>query len=216
MTAPRSGGRRKLEADPAVRARLLAAAAAVLREEGLPALSVARVLDRAGLGTRAFYRHFGSKDELVSAMFLEMARAEVSRLKERMAPCPDPIQAVAAWIDARLDLAFRSDIRSELQQLSVEAQHQMLAAPDLVAPAYRAILRPLVDELARGHDLGFFPGIEPEVDALSIQGVVWSNTEQYWAKTDLDIPDVRARIQEFCLRGLGVAPDTLARLIRDT
>jgi hypothetical protein len=90
----------------------------------------------------------------------------------------------------------------------------MLAGPDLVAPAYREIMRPLVDELAKGRDLGCFPGVEPEIDALAIQGVVWSNTEQYWAKTDFDVPEVRARIQLFCLRGLGVPPDTLAGIIR--
>lgn len=216
MTAPRSGGRRKLEADPAVRAQLLTVATAEVREDGLSALSIARVLERAELGTRAFYRHFGSKDELVAAMFLDMAIAEVIRLRERMAPCPDPIHAVAAWIDARLDLAFRGAVRSELQQMSLEAQQLMLAAPELVAPAYREIMRPLIDELARGRDMGFFPGVEPEIEALSIQGVVWSNTERHWAKTDLGIAELRARIQRFCLRGLGVPPDALAAIIRST
>lgn len=209
----RSGGRPKIEADPAVRAALLAAAADAVRADGLAALSVTRVLERAGLGTRAFYRHFKSKDALVSALFLEMAHAEVVRLRERMASCPDPVGAVAVWIDARLDLAFSSEIRSELQQMSLEAQHQMLAAPDLVAPAYREIMQPLVEQLTRGRDLGYFPGVDPEIEALSIQGVVWSNTEHQWANTDLDKTELRARIQRFCLRGLGVPPDSLAGII---
>ena len=73
-----------------------------------------------------------------------------------MAAAADPVRAVAAWIDGRLDLAFNDEIRSDLRQMSLEAQSQMFAAPELVGPAYREILRPLVEQLARGTDLGLF------------------------------------------------------------
>ena len=92
MTAGRAGGRKKLEPDPQVRSALLSAASKVVREEGVRALSIARVLSRAELGTRAFYRHFDSKDQLVSALFLEMARLEVVRLRQRMAVSSDPVR----------------------------------------------------------------------------------------------------------------------------
>ena len=112
------------------------------------------VLSRTQLSTRAFYRHFESKDQLVAAVFLEMARAEVLRLEQRMSKS-EPVRAVAAWIDGRLDLAFNQQVRSDLRQMSLEAQNQMVAAPELVAPAYREILRPLVEQLTRGKDLGY-------------------------------------------------------------
>ena len=64
-----------------MRTALLSAASKVVREDGVRALSPSpQVLSRAQLGTRAFYRHFDSKDQLVSALFLEMARVEVVRL----------------------------------------------------------------------------------------------------------------------------------------
>ena len=63
--------RKKLDPDPGVRDALVNAAAEIVREEGIAAVSVARVLDRAALSTRAFYRHFDSKDALVSAVFLQ-------------------------------------------------------------------------------------------------------------------------------------------------
>ncbi len=181
----RAGGRRKLEPDPHIHAVILAAAAEVVRTEGVQALSIARVLSRTQLGTRAFYRHFESKDQLVAAVFLEMARAEVVRLEQRMADS-DPVRAVAAWIDGRLDLAFNQQIRSDLRQMSVEAQNQMVAAPELVAPAYREILRPLVEQLARGKDLGIFAEIDPDGEALSIHGVVWTNIERHWGIAQRD------------------------------
>ncbi|WP_428343160.1 TetR/AcrR family transcriptional regulator [Mycobacterium sp.] len=206
-------GRRKLEPDPRVRTAILAAATEIVRNDGVSALSIAQVLSRSQLGTRAFYRHFDSKDELVSALFLEMAGAEVQRLEALMAAAPDAVRAVAAWIDGRLDLAFNVEIRSDLRQLSREAQSQMFAAPELVGPAYREILRPLVELLRRGRDARLFSDIDPEIEALSIQGVVWSNIERQWATAGCDFNEIRDHVQRFCLRGLGVAAKTIQAVV---
>lgn len=209
-----AGGRRKLEPDPHTRALMLAAAAEVVRNEGVQALSIAGVLGVTQLGTRAFYRHFESKDQLVAAVFLKMARAEVVRLEQRMADF-DPVRAVAAWIDGRLDLAFNQQIRSDLRQMSLEAQNQMVAAPELVAPAYREILRPLVKHLTRGKELGIFAEIDPDGEALSIHGVVWTSIERHWGIVQRDPAEIRRRVQSFCLRGLGVAPEAIAAVLND-
>ena len=50
---------------------------------------------------------------------------------------PDAVEAVAAWVDARLDLAFEEHIKSDLRRLSLEAQSQMFASPELIQPACR-------------------------------------------------------------------------------
>jgi AcrR family transcriptional regulator len=210
------GGRRKLEPDPQVRVAILAAASKIIREEGVRAFSIAQVLTRAQLSTRAFYRHFGSKDELVAAVFLGMASVEMLRLRRRMADAPDPVYAVAAWIDGRLELAFNNQIRSDLRAMSEEAQSQMFASPELIGPAYAEILRPLVEQLDRGADAGLFAELNPGVEALSIQGVVWSNTERQWATGDCDPTELRERVQRFCLRGLGVAPGTIDAVLKTT
>ena len=206
------GGRKKLEPNPQVRGAILAAASEIVREDGVGALSIAQVLNRAQLSTRAFYRHFGSKNQLVAALFLEMANVETLRLRQTVEAAPDPIRAVAAWIDGRLELVFNDEVRSDLRKMSLEAQSQMLAAPELVKPAYDEILRPLVEQLERGRDLGLFAGIDPGNDALSIQGVVWSNVEQQWTDVGCTVSELRQRVQRFCLRGLGVAPDTIAEI----
>src|SRR3954469_25965124 len=123
--------RSKLPPDPDTRRAILAAAAACLREQGVQGLSIGAVLQRAQLSTRAFYRHFESKDQLVTAVFLEMARLERRRLKRKMASAADPVDAVVAWIDGRLDLAFDENIKSDLRYLSSEAQSQIFASPAL-------------------------------------------------------------------------------------
>jgi AcrR family transcriptional regulator len=208
-----TGGRKKLEPDPRVRVAILAAASKIVREQGVRAFSIAQVLNRAQLSTRAFYRHFDSKDELVAAVFLGMASVEMMRLRRRMADAPDPVHAVAAWIDGRLELAFNDELRSDLRQMSVEAQSQMFASPELIGPAYGEILRPLVEQLARGRELGQFTDIDPDSEALSIQGVVWSNIERHWATGDCDQNELRERVQRFCLRGLGVAPEAVRTIV---
>lgn len=208
-----TGGRRKLEPDPQVRVAILAAASQIVRQDGVGALSIAAVLGRAQLSTRAFYRHFDSKDQLVSALFLETARAEMRRLGPAMAAAADPVRAVAAWIDGRLDLACDDQVGSDLRRLSLEAQSQMFIAPELVGPAYDEILRPLVEQLRAGSDRGLFAEIDPFDGAVSIHGVVWSNIERQWAEADPDPSGLRVRVQRFCLRGLGVSSEEIDRIL---
>jgi AcrR family transcriptional regulator len=214
VTQPATRRRDKLAPDPGVRRAILTAASKSVREQGVRGLSIAAVLERAQLSTRAFYRHFDSKDQLVGAVFLEMAHVEVRRLRRQMDKAGTPVEAVAAWIDGRLDLAFDDNIKSDLRQLSMEAQSQMFASPGLIQPAYTQMLEPLIEQLQRGLDDGAFQGIDPTSTARSIQGVVWACTEQHWATSDYERSDVRRTAFQFCLRGLGVAPDTIARLAR--
>lgn len=206
------GGRPKAEPDPQVRAAILAAAHDIVREDGVRALGIAQVLSRLQLGTRAFYRHFESKEQLVAAMFLEIARTERNRLQDAMAGAA-PVQAVAAWIDARLDLAFDNNIQSDLRRLSLEAHSQIFASPELIAPAYTEILQPLIDQIAAGARQRLFIDVDAAAEALSIHGVVWASVETQWFTGIIGPTDIRTRVQRFCLRGLGVAPGTITDVL---
>ncbi len=204
--------RKKLAPDPDVRRAIVDAASKSVREHGVRGLSVATVLERARLSTRAFYRHFDSKDQLVAAVFLELTRSEVQRLRTKMSDATDPVEAVAAWIDGRLDPAFDEDIKAELHQVSLEAQSKVFSTPGTVAPAYGAILEPLIEQLQRGLELGIFRDIIPATAAKSIHGVVWAGTQRQWATNHWDREEVRQRAVRFCLRGLGVAPQLIEQL----
>jgi AcrR family transcriptional regulator len=210
--ARRAPRRDKLGPDATVRRKILIAAAKTLREQGIQALSIAAVLERTALGTRAFYRHFGSKDELVAALFLETARVEERRLRRRMASATTEIEAVAAWIDGRLDLAFDDNIKSDLRRLSMEAQSQMFGSPNLVLPAYAQLLKPLSEAIQRGVEHGVFRHIDPVSDAEAIHAVVWAGIERQWMAGDCDRDNVRQRALRFCLGGLGVAAEEIARV----
>jgi AcrR family transcriptional regulator len=213
MSSPRTRRRDKLPPDPDIRRAIVAAASDSVREQGVAGLSIAAVLDRAQLSTRAFYRHFESRNQLIAAVFLEMARTETRRLRRTMAHADTAVDAVTAWIDGRLDLAFDETVKSDLRYLSSEAQSQLFASPEVVQPAYAAMLEPLTEQLRNGLENGVFDDIDPLTAARSIQGAVWAGTEQQWATGDSDRAAVRARIIRFCLRGLGVAAETITRVV---
>lgn len=212
MSAPRTRRREKLGPDPAVRRQILDAATTTVREHGVDGLSVAAVLQRAALSTRAFYRHFGSKDDLIAAVFLEGARAERRRLARRMSSAATEVEAVAAWIDGRIDLAFDERLRNDLRRLSLEAQSQIVASPGVVQPAYAEMLTPLREAIRRGLRDGVFHQVDPVADAEFIHGVVWAGIDQHWAKGAGAREQLRRRIQCFCLRGLGVAAEAIDKV----
>ncbi|MCK8644285.1 TetR/AcrR family transcriptional regulator [Mycobacterium colombiense] len=201
MSSPRTRRREKLGPDAAVRRDILAAASTILREQGIGKLSIGAVLEETALGTRAFYRHFDSKDDLLTALFLDMARAEERRLRRRMASAATEVDAVAAWIDGRLDLAFDHAIKSDLRRVSIQAQSQSSA---LIQPAYAEMLKPLGEALQRGLRSGVFHDVDPVTDAQFIHGVVWAGINRHWATGDCDRNVLRERMLQFCLRGLGV------------
>ncbi len=208
-------GRPKLEPDPQVRQAILAAALAIADEGTVQDLAISQVLARAHLSTRAFYRHFDSKGTLVTAMFAEIAHLETVRLKQKMAG-EDPVRAVVAWIDGRLDLAFDRQVESDFRQLSIEAHTQLFTAPESITPAYGEIIRPLIEQIARGKRLGLFAAGHPVEEAMAIHGVVWANVERQWALGTLDVNVVREQVVRFCLRGLGAAADAIDQITSHT
>jgi TetR/AcrR family transcriptional repressor of nem operon len=86
--------------------RIVATAAARIRESGTDQPGVAEIMRAAGLTHGGFYKHFASRDELiVEAVEHAMTETE-SRVHELTAAAEDPL---AAWADAYLSVAHRED-----------------------------------------------------------------------------------------------------------
>jgi AcrR family transcriptional regulator len=213
MSAPLSRRRKKLAPDPDVRCAIVDAASRSIHDQGVRGLNIAAVLERAQLSTRAFYRHFESKDQLVAAVFREVARGETQRLRRKMANTAGPVGAVAAWVDGRLDLVFDESTELSLRRHPWPgAQAQALTSPEMVSPAYGAILEPLIEQLQRGLELGAFKDIVPTTAARSIDGVVWAANQRQWSTDQRDRSEVRERALRFCLRGLGVTAEMIEQV----
>ena len=80
------------------RLALLAAARSVLEERGFPELTMAAVAERAGVTRRAVYLHFGSRSELVGALFDYVAQTEgLQASLQQVRSAPDGVSALDAW-----------------------------------------------------------------------------------------------------------------------
>lgn len=80
------------------RAGLLGAARVILEDGGGEALTMAAVAERAGVTRRAVYLHFGSRSDLLCALFDHVAEEEA--LAASVAPiwdAPDAAAALDAW-----------------------------------------------------------------------------------------------------------------------
>jgi AcrR family transcriptional regulator len=80
--------------------RLLEAASEVFDEQGADA-SLEEIARRAGVGIGTLYRHFPTRDDLVTAIFRD--RIDASRaLADELATSLDPGEALATWLRAQL------------------------------------------------------------------------------------------------------------------
>jgi AcrR family transcriptional regulator len=80
------------------RAALLTAARAILEEEGFETLTMTAVADRAGVTRRAVYMHFGSRAELVGALFDHVAAVEgLDESLRAVWEAPDAVSALDEW-----------------------------------------------------------------------------------------------------------------------
>jgi AcrR family transcriptional regulator len=81
------------------RGYIIDAAYRCLYEPHTGPIPVAAILQRAGVSTRAFYRHFESKDELFLAMLRQESDALACRLDRIVDELPDvPADQLKAWI----------------------------------------------------------------------------------------------------------------------
>ena len=180
----------------------------VLRERGAAGLTVAEVLARAGRSTRAFYRHFESKDELLLAIFERDAQASVTGLRDHIAAAGTPREAFAAWVDATLRLAYDEPRARRTRVLAAEGKRLQAEHPSEFGAILDAQLQPLVETLQRGRADGTFPRTDPQRDAATVHASVWTLVEdQLHGHATMTIDEANAHALRFCLPALGAGDD---------
>ena len=176
--APPTGVRAR-QVSPARRAKyrsereqIMRAAYRLIQQNGSRETSVHDVLRETGFSTRAFYRHFRSKDELV----IEMYRVDSDRVTDALVAAVDsaltPLDALTAWIDQSLAIVY--DAR-RLRHAAVLASPEVASAQgftEVQVAGLEAQRAPLVELLRAGKVGGVFPRAQPDADAFAIQAVV--------------------------------------------
>lgn len=185
---------------------LVGSALRVMRRKGYSAATVADVLTEAELSTRAFYRHFHSKEELFLAVFERDSVESSRRMQRRLAPLPGARAQLVGWIEEVLTLAYDRPRARRTRTLANEASTLRSAYPSEFVDIQRAVYEPLVRVLQEGRDDGIFPAACPEEDARSIYAVTWTLIEAHLAGGGpRDLASARAHVLRFCLPALGAA-----------
>jgi AcrR family transcriptional regulator len=188
------------------RDRLMEAALHVMRRNGFQGASVQDILDRAGLSTRAFYRQFRSKDDLLLAMFRTASDPDVDQIVRTVDGAPTAPSAVRTWVDEMVSLAF--DRRRVRRLVIFNASARQADGYEEEEFALRAHLTaPLLAALRRGGDDRSIPDTEPEADADILFDVVWSVAHPQRRHPSLDKDTAIATVLRFCLPALGLRAD---------
>jgi AcrR family transcriptional regulator len=176
----------------------------VMRRNGFAGASVQDILDDAGLSTRAFYRQFPSKDDLLLAMFRTASGPDVDQVAAVTASARSPLDAVEAWLDEVLAVAYDRKRIQRLVMFNVTAR-QTAGYDTEVAWLTDALVAPLLAALRRGAADGSFPAADPVADAYSIFDLVWSVAgPPVRRRRPVDRAGARAHVLRFCLPALGV------------
>ncbi len=190
------------DGDAAERDAIIEAAFDCLSEPHTGAVPVAAVLARAGLSTRAFYRHFESKD----ALFLAMMRGEGDSLARRLDQIAarydgPPADQLRMWLGQIFGLL--KDERLNMHMTVLDSDEVR------AAKGYRAAReqwhadreRSLAAILRRGLEDGSFPQAKPEQDAVAIGAMVSHSMSRLCSDGECEI--AQAEVVDFALRAVG-------------
>jgi AcrR family transcriptional regulator len=156
---------------------------------------VADIVAAAGLSNDAFYRHFKSKDDLVTAILEDGGERLRSYLAHQLAKEPTPDDQIRRWVRGVLAQAHRDSAATTLAVLwNGSAAGGGLAAGRhfASAPVASLLYEPFA---ALGSD-------DPELDAaLAAHATLGMLSDYLWQQVEPTRAEVD-RITEFCLRAV--------------
>jgi AcrR family transcriptional regulator len=172
------------------RSILVKATRDLLRIRPYSEVSLAAILEQSGLHTRAFYRHFETKDDVLRAIYRDNGEELGRIVTRRVEDAATSADGVAAWIDEILRLRF--DERSVAYRSIYDdpTAREVLAITGEPDASKSLILKPLVEVLEAGIADGSFVVTEPAVHASFIWALAWSDLDRLEP-----LPKVRRKAQ---------------------
>lgn len=186
------------------RATIIDAAYRCLSEPHSGPIPVAAILQRAGVSTRAFYRHFESKDALFLAMLREETDALAERLDRIVEDMPaDPPRMLEAWIEGMFGLIHDDRTRMHFTVIDSDEVRAAKGYRETREQAHADRERSLAEILRRGCQDGSFPLAKPEPDAVAISAVISRVMITQHYDDHEGLRRAKAAVLDFALRALG-------------
>jgi AcrR family transcriptional regulator len=197
-------GRPRRFAGDVERQLIMDAGLRVMTGNGYIDAAVSDVLVEAGVSTRAFYRHFDTKDALVLALFRRDAEAVGRLLQEATDAAESPLDALDAWIDGFLDLFYEPRRARRTALFAAAAVRRAEGYHEEMARTQDLLRAPLIDVLRRGQASGVLRSAESDHDARTILAIASSIAEPVGNRRFPERAQARAHLVRFCWPALGL------------
>jgi AcrR family transcriptional regulator len=182
---------------------LVASGRKLLHRDGAADMTIADVLTEAGLSTRAFYRHFASKSDLLLAIYDHEVERYRPRLQRRLDAATTAREGLEAWIDELLAAGFEPRRGERTRVMFTWAMPLQQEFPAEFAAVRDALINPLEVVLEAGLADGSFPKAVPDRHAKFIRVLTWELVEEHLSGGEIDVTNAREQVLAFCLPALG-------------
>jgi len=185
---------------------LIAATWAVAARTGSFEPSVRDILQEAGISTKAFYRHFRSKDELL-LVALEAGSLRVAAfIESKIEPLDQPLDRISAWIEGFLEqTAFQEAARRSLPS-TLGVGRLATLHPDHFDRCQALLIDPLTREITDAVARGAAHSPSPAKDARIIYGYTMDTIRRHLAHRIEPSGSTIRELVDFTSRALGAWP----------
>ena len=145
--------------------KLFDATLAVMREKETADPTVNDILDRAGMSTTTFYRHFPTKSDLLVALLEQAHEMTASHVEQRVASVDDPLDRIELWVRAMFDLVRTPDSVALNRPLLLAHPRLLQEFPEEITTGFALLALPLQAAMSDARTAaGLGPG-DPALDS---------------------------------------------------
>src|SRR3954447_15860190 len=194
--------------------RFIQVAMELLSETGRTDFTVQELVERSKTSLRSFYQHFGSKDELLLALFEEVIRISSEEWRREVEAQPDAVAGLETLVLTMYAQAIDQTMGGVSRALT--SYHLQLA--ESRPSDYARVLTPMKDLILELVEAGvredkFRDDIDPETLAMILMQTLVAAAHMHALGAYLTGDPLDAeRLWAFCLGGLTSSPAMAARM----
>jgi AcrR family transcriptional regulator len=170
--------------------------------------TVKDVAERAGVALQTFYRHFGSKDELLLAMLEEGMNDGAITMGAVAAGLADPVERLKYLVTYPIEQDYiAAGGLQRLQWRARERQRLSQRFPEAVNEVHEPYRANIAAAIVYAAEAGVLESTNPVLDATCIQYLVLTMTHLVWGGGTHETPQSTAEaVWHLCWNGLAARP----------
>jgi len=191
--------------------RFVAAAVRLWQEKGNADFTVQDVVDRSKMSIRTFYKYFGSKEDLLIAVYeTVIAQEAVPRLRKRIEKFKDPLLRLKAYIEGLVELTAQSGPggRSLVHYQNRLAESRSADLATAMKPQFELLVE-LIGDIARSRPLRRDLTVDSAARLTNYTVLAAAHGRALGSEGAADI--AAETIWQFCVSGMGLGGSSSAR-----